>query len=392
DSDETANAICNNLKEKLQDAGLNLLKMSSYSADNASVNFGKHHSVYRLLKNENEHLVPVGCPAHMLHNASKNALDKCNFDVETLVLKVYCHFSSHAKRVRELKDFFNFVDVEYRTVIRHVTTRAVVVSCPIRSYFASLGSNCPVPLQKYFPEETEGESASGKERTLTECYLAFFDNILKLLYDTVLALEKNNLMCCEVYFVLQTLRNKLNQRVTDKFVGFLCSNILCNFTLIYYNTLKQNLIFLIAFSALTDVVESTGLKNNVNMDELYEEFCQIREALELAVGQKKEKTVIEKWCEIFKANPTLKNMLSIFQYVTSIPTSNAAAERVFSLCTNTWSENRNRLLVEHVKAELQIKVNYTQNCREFYNLVLSNKKLLQAVKSQNKYSFKNKNQ
>ncbi|KAJ8914119.1 hypothetical protein NQ315_016194, partial [Exocentrus adspersus] len=180
DSDETANAICNNLKEKLQDAGLNLLKMSSYSADNASVNFGKHHSVYRLLKNENEHLVPVGCPAHMLHNASKNALDKCNFDVETLVLKVYCHFS--------------------------------------------------IPLQKYFPEETEGESASGKERTLTECYLAFFDNILKLLYDTVLALEKNNLMCCEVYFVLQTLRNKLNQRVTDKFVGFLCSNMLKSFS------------------------------------------------------------------------------------------------------------------------------------------------------------------
>lgn len=159
DAKESAADIFNNLR-RLENAGLNFNRVSSYSADNASVNFGKHNSVFTLLKRENNHILPVGCPAHMLNNAVRYALDRCNFDVENLVLKTYSHFSCNAKRVEELKSFFEFVDLEYRGLLRHVTTRWLSLYpaverllkniSAIRSYFVSLGDNCPLALKNFF--------------------------------------------------------------------------------------------------------------------------------------------------------------------------------------------------------------------------------------------------
>lgn len=142
----------------------------------------------------------------------------------------------------------------------------------------------------------------------------------------------------------------------------------------------------INFENLTEIIQSSVLENSVNIDECYEEFCLIKQSLNSLV-EKKDLSALEKWTLIFKDNPGLKNMLLVFQYIASIPTSNAASERVVSLCDNTWNDNRNRLLVDRVKSELQIKVNCNESCSEFYHTVLKNKKLLRAPRSQEKYSF-----
>ena len=86
--------------------------VSAYSADNASVNFGKHKGVYKKLCAANEHILPAGCPAHILHNTTKKTCDVMDYDVESLILKVYNHFSISAKRVAQLKEIFDFVDIE----------------------------------------------------------------------------------------------------------------------------------------------------------------------------------------------------------------------------------------------------------------------------------------
>jgi len=46
--------------------------------------------------------------------------------------------------------------------------------------------------------------------------------------------------------------------------------------------------------------------------------------------------------------------------------------------------------VELVQAELLVKTNYRMTCAEFYNFVVGQKPLLNAVKSNLKYSFKSK--
>ena len=97
--------------------------MSCYSADNASVNFGKNSSVFTKLKAENSRIVKANCYAHCLHNATRVGFEQVFMDIESLVLRVYGHFSVSAKRRAELQDFCNFVDCEFSEILRHVSTR-----------------------------------------------------------------------------------------------------------------------------------------------------------------------------------------------------------------------------------------------------------------------------
>jgi len=73
------------------------------------------------------------------------------------------------------------------------------------------------------------------------------------------------------------------------------------------------------------------------------------------------------------------------QYVFSVPCSNAFVERVFSHMNGLWTDERNRLGVDTVKAELVIRNNLTYNCSEFFEKIQN---LFNAVKNTAKYTFK----
>ncbi len=55
---------------------------------------------------------------------------------------------------------------------------------------------------------------------------------------------------------------------------------------------------------------------------------------------------------------------------------------------NLWSDERNRLSVKMVRAEICTKVNYSMNCSEFKNSFANNTKFINAAKSTDKYSLK----
>lgn len=57
DADESAVNIFNNLKEVVQQSGLDLNGLISIGADNTNVNMGAHHSVFSLFSSEVRHLV-----------------------------------------------------------------------------------------------------------------------------------------------------------------------------------------------------------------------------------------------------------------------------------------------------------------------------------------------
>jgi len=365
----------------------------------------------------------------MVHNVIRHAMEKCEFDVENLVLKVYGHLSYHAQRVQNLKEHFADAGIEYQNIIRHVKTRWLSLHPAItnilrgfpalKSYFINLGDNCPVALRKYFNDNHAKK---------TECFLGFLDNALKIFQNVIMFLEKDNALSCETYNILTGLRFKIEQRINDKFFGFICSNALTSFTIDeqesiknilvtwYKNALKylddhfnfsedNNLAIMRIFALenafsykdLSVCCDQLSLIKLINMDELYNEFCSIKETLNNIIEDRKKtplsnekKTIYETWHELFQ-RLNIPNLLKIFQFIASIPCSNSAAERAFSLCGNAWTDSRNRLSVEHVKAELQVKINFQYNCKEFYNYVVKNKKLLKCAKSQDKYSFKKKN-
>jgi hypothetical protein len=123
DPDETSAGTANQIKARLTGNSLSLENISSYSADNASVNFGKHNSVFQKPQQLNPSIQRANCPAHILHNCAKQAANKLDVDMESLVVKIFNHFSSSAKRITELKNVFQFIVEDYDNMLRHVRTR-----------------------------------------------------------------------------------------------------------------------------------------------------------------------------------------------------------------------------------------------------------------------------
>ena len=57
DPNEAANDIFKNICTIIDDYKLKFENLTSYGADNANVNYGEHHSVFKLLKDKVPHLV-----------------------------------------------------------------------------------------------------------------------------------------------------------------------------------------------------------------------------------------------------------------------------------------------------------------------------------------------
>ena len=94
DSNEPSEAIAHRIKSVNEKNNLSLSSVSSYSADNALVNYGKHSSVYRKPKLMNSYIVQANCNCHVLNNCVKYALKAFTFDVESFVIKTYNSFAS----------------------------------------------------------------------------------------------------------------------------------------------------------------------------------------------------------------------------------------------------------------------------------------------------------
>ncbi|CAH0562981.1 unnamed protein product [Brassicogethes aeneus] len=161
DPAETSEAIKTHLCKVLQENGFSWASVSSLSADNASVNYGIHNSVFQKLKIENPNILKANCKCHILHNCNKYALKALQFDVESLVLKDYSEFSAFAKRTAKLKEFFDFAHLEYKSILRHVPTRwlsllpaldRLLLNWPIlREYFLNEGKDdCAEIIWKAF--------------------------------------------------------------------------------------------------------------------------------------------------------------------------------------------------------------------------------------------------
>ncbi len=74
DPNEGSKSIFNRIKTIINENGLSLDNIVSYSADNAPVNFGSNNSVFQKLKLINENIIKANCNCHVLHNTAKFGL------------------------------------------------------------------------------------------------------------------------------------------------------------------------------------------------------------------------------------------------------------------------------------------------------------------------------
>ena len=104
-------------------------KCVAFGGDNTNTNFGGRlrkgtNNVFSKFKESmNESMEGVGCPAHILHNAAHTAASVLSIDVEVIVVKLFSYFSIYTVRTEKLKEFCEFVGVQYASVLSHSKTR-----------------------------------------------------------------------------------------------------------------------------------------------------------------------------------------------------------------------------------------------------------------------------
>lgn len=417
DPAETSEAIKTQLCKVLQENGLTWASVSSLSADNASVNYGIHNSVFQKLKNENENILKANCKCHILHNCNKYALKALQFDVESLVLKTYSEFSAFAKRTAKLKEFFDFTHLEYKSILRHVPTRWL----SLLPALDRLILNWPA-LREYFLNEGEDECAAiiwmafKDENCLPLCYCYFIHNIMQIFDTYIKKLESDYITCTELHTIMTELRTKITNRKNDMFYGHSARQCLMKLTESDQNTFKEDankyldrcLTYLnkwyefddsiykkmniltmdeeINWNELKELGDSLNVP--INEDKLYDDYCLLREVREVVAS--KTKRVDLRWVHFFEKckEESGKELKKLVTFILSIPVSNAAAERVFSVVNELWSKSRNRLSETHVKSEIQVCTNFNYTCKEFYDFIVCNQKALHAARSVKKYNFK----
>lgn len=145
---------------------------------------------------------------------------------------------------------------------------------------------------------------------------------------------------------------------------------------------------------MSEAVEKLQI-SDIDIDTLYTEFASSKTMLSSLISlsdEEKQATCDQKWVAFFEKcdRRAFPNLYSICQYVFSIPVSNSFTERVFSIMGNIWTDERNRLDIASVKAEIQCKLNFSENCIDFYDYLKNHPKLLTAAKSNKKYVFKHR--
>jgi ribosomal protein L20 len=149
--------------------------------------------------------------------------------------------------------------------------------------------------------------------------------------------------------------------------------------------------------ASSDLQESAQIINAIVKDSInFDERTLLNKVIQnqkVACGSSSEKvpdTIEEKWqaiCKVFQKTEILcTNISKVVEFAMSLPGTSASVERVFSVTGNIWSAERGRLLVSTVKHLLNVKINSELSCREFYDVIKTNKPFLKKVKSSEKYS------
>lgn len=185
--------------------GLRVSQTSTYGADNASVNFGKHNSVFQKLREVNPHILKGNYKCHLIHNTLKNAnkiLSTAGYDAEAIVFKIYREFSFSAKRADYLKEF----------------SGSWSVGMP-KCYFLSLGKeDCPDIIWKVMCKsdaDAVANSSGEDEVTVSECVLLF----LQEFHCVILKLENESAVLLDVHEVMSRLCSQLILRREDRFYG-----------------------------------------------------------------------------------------------------------------------------------------------------------------------------
>jgi hypothetical protein len=139
----------------------------------------------------------MGCPCHIAHNAANAAGDafriESHFDVEEVVVDMYYWFDKSTKRKSTLADYCSFCDIEYRKVIKHVSTRWLSLEMAVERILKQYAG-----LRSYFLSESDSQSRFKRlhdvfSSPISEVYFLFYQSVLTLYSPVSICLCKGKM-------------------------------------------------------------------------------------------------------------------------------------------------------------------------------------------------------
>jgi hypothetical protein len=119
-------------------------KIIAFCGDNCNTNFGGvaktgTNHVFSMLRTSNlkTSIQGVGRAARILHNALRTSADILSIDVEAIANKIFQYFHIYTVTVEALKEFCDFVDVEYEQILGSVKTTWLLLQ-PARTTVISI--------------------------------------------------------------------------------------------------------------------------------------------------------------------------------------------------------------------------------------------------------------
>lgn len=132
-----------------------------------------------------------------------------------------------------------------------------------------------------------------------------------------------------------------------------------------------------------------------NAAKLHEQFIYVKKYCtddKIQQWKKDKFSTVKRWIEIFKhfdANDTeYTEMAKVVEYVLCLPGTTASVERIFNMVGQNWTNERNQLDLETLKAILIVKVNINLSCLEFFEYIKTQPALLREVATKEKYKIR----
>lgn len=211
----TAEAIIlyTKIHDTLNSYGIDWGMCVAFGVDNTNVNMGRRNSIRTRVHQENESVYFVGCPCHMVHNTVCKASEvfevETGFDVEDMLVDLYYWFDKSTKRKNELSDFCDFCNMQYRQVVKHVSTRWLSLEYAVdRTLLQYPG------LKSYFLSSDESQARFQRlkqhfEDPTTEIYLMFFQAIFPVFTTLNKFLQRETPCVHLLYDKLESFLRKL---------------------------------------------------------------------------------------------------------------------------------------------------------------------------------------
>ncbi|XP_025410915.1 uncharacterized protein LOC112683919 [Sipha flava] len=216
---ETSNILSDYILNVLKKYSL-LNNVVAFSGDNCNTNFGGvsrkgTNNVFAILNEKlKRNISGIGCAAHILHNAMHSSADILPTDIELIINKIFQYFHIYTVRIEKLKDFCDFVSIEYKNILGSVKTRWLSLQPAVsriidlypalKSYFMSQ-EKCPTVLRTFFNDP------------ISMAWLYFVQSQLKVVCDTIKRIEGDHISAGEVYEEIEVLCGKIKNRKNQHF-------------------------------------------------------------------------------------------------------------------------------------------------------------------------------